>query len=890
MKKYISLLCLSLLPVLGMKVSAQIYCDEFDPLTFQHTNSVWDWRDNTPSNWQAYYKVKPGFNTFVGNQLPFPFRPQSGQPSPNVSHLNVFTSGFDHEPSDGWELVFKNFGGNSFVEAVENPTFVLYNRFKGILRVFIWLTVDQTNLLNEAGVEIQFNRQDAAAPIGSGLFSLVPSPVQSLQATIKSGFSATPNSYSNSQGGEWLFADVPMAYDPCTCNYSQSPTGAIQANVSIIRTSGRLGQNSTFTTTDMNGQTEPIDSSGYKSFASAASSIEKGTKFLKSTLGLFAEVNKQTGKTTVEPIAGDSSYVIKTTQPIKLPTWIKVLPYVGDVFVVLDALVTGGQNDNVSSAQTATPTKVSFSGDMGLTGPILPMDFYNPGSKHNDASFVPNPDQKLVPVYDHVLGIFNLLETPVLEWTSYSHSTGGNNLSCTGGVNGQLVPFEFPEIRQYHLKHPIKYVINPASELELVSLDASIVYEIGNNPLDESIPVNGHVKTGSKKLAFYGPVSLVKSPATIGYPRQLANSGIELDIWPKANPADPNSSGINDMRKLVYSTGFYPATCLQQQSILLAFPLGNGHFAPLSFQPVFRLKIRAVFKRTDQDADEDTEAVVWMASFDVDIEPNQTSGGQNYYLNGPQASINHNCIDSEDGPQYLSDYFVSQLNSTTSSQSGFFPMGTNGLPLDLSFEGAVIEFSQEALRSISVVNSLVRSELIPPPPNRDPEEFILGPPIILRAGNSVDISYGPGSSSIYEDVTVEIGLPSRFQECDDLPLLSPVSWSDVNAFCQNPTKYNPNIARLADMTVDSIPSIPLSAFPNPFTSELLVRYELAQEAEASIVLIDMMGRTVQEILPGNHRKAGPHEMQVDLSELPAGMYTLVMQAGDTRQTLKVIRQ
>ena len=31
-------------------------------------------------------------------------------------------------------------------------------------------------------------------------------------------------------------------------------------------------------------------------------------------------------------------------------------------------------------------------------------------------------------------------------------------------------------------------------------------------------------------------------------------------------------------------------------------------------------------------------------------------------------------------------------------------------------------------------------------------------------------------------------------------------------------------------------------------------------------------------------------MPLNLSELPAGMYTLVMQAGATRQTLKVIRQ
>lgn len=62
------------------------------------------------------------------------------------------------------------------------------------------------------------------------------------------------------------------------------------------------------------------------------------------------------------------------------------------------------------------------------------------------------------------------------------------------------------------------------------------------------------------------------------------------------------------------------------------------------------------------------------------------------------------------------------------------------------------------------------------------------------------------------------------------------------------------------------------------------------EAEVRLWLVDLMGRPVRELQSMRHRKAGTHEWETDLSELAAGIYTVILEAGTSRQTVKVIKQ
>jgi hypothetical protein len=160
-----------------------------------------------------------------------------------------------------------------------------------------------------------------------------------------------------------------------------------------------------------------------------------------------------------------------------------------------------------------------------------------------------------------------------------------------------------------------------------------------------------------------------------------------------------------------------------------------------------------------------------------------------------------------------------------------------------------------------------------------------GDDLRIVAGGGVIVSPGV---EISPGVTLESGLPPIV--CSTL--IAPIK--NLGSFCTNGT-YEANFMprrpapNMIDKPIAEAMNLPLTAQPNPFTDELTLAYELPAEAQVQIVLVDLMGRPVREILPGNHRKAGPHEMTIDLSELAAGLYTLVMQAGETRQTLKVIK-
>lgn len=46
----------------------------------------------------------------------------------------------DYEPANGWVLVQRDFGKTSPLMAVDYPYFVLYNKFSGILRIFVAIT------------------------------------------------------------------------------------------------------------------------------------------------------------------------------------------------------------------------------------------------------------------------------------------------------------------------------------------------------------------------------------------------------------------------------------------------------------------------------------------------------------------------------------------------------------------------------------------------------------------------------------------------------------------------------------------------------------------------------------------------------------------------------
>ena len=79
------------------------------------------------------------------------------------------------------------------------------------------------------------------------------------------------------------------------------------------------------------------------------------------------------------------------------------------------------------------------------------------------------------------------------------------------------------------------------------------------------------------------------------------------------------------------------------------------------------------------------------------------------------------------------------------------------------------------------------------------------------------------------------------------------------------------------------------AFPNPATGQALIGYSLRETTNVTFTVTDLLGRTVRTISQGR-TLAGDHTLQLDVQNLPAGVYVYSLQAGSTKLSRKLIVQ
>ncbi|MBU1651489.1 T9SS type A sorting domain-containing protein [bacterium] len=79
----------------------------------------------------------------------------------------------------------------------------------------------------------------------------------------------------------------------------------------------------------------------------------------------------------------------------------------------------------------------------------------------------------------------------------------------------------------------------------------------------------------------------------------------------------------------------------------------------------------------------------------------------------------------------------------------------------------------------------------------------------------------------------------------------------------------------------------MSAAPNPFNPETVIRFDLPEAKITSVAVYDVNGRLVDNLVDG-FRSAGSHEITVDASAWPSGVYFARLQSGDIQQTQKLL--
>lgn len=786
-----------------------IRTDPYDPINIQNwqRTNTFNWIDPNPEAFSFWEEYCLNSSTIPSTHLKTPFSQDDN------SVINHFLTSQDKYPQDGWELIKYDMGftsaGIPSGASVDYPYLVLYNRFTGILRVFIAFS-ETNSTFSVAEIALLFGGGGTSQPMSSNLDLSTAFTANQEGITSLTDFVTTPRFVAASRyldgPGRWLYADFPMMYDPCVCSYGSkmkfevrliSTAEITMSSISsgVILPDEDILKSSTNTYEDDDSQYswgwEDIVGFNNDAVQKPAKTYKDMGAFTKSVFdaieksGLtFAE--KQQKKLDLEDLKDAMEL------PAFLKDGLKAIPYVSSAITLLDFFVGAGKESSGPQDVIIQPMAIEFNskfkGTINSSSLKKEITFNTPGGN------IISSTSADYPYYNEAMGIFHLKETPELQ--------------SSQGI-------EFITESQTEMVDPFGH--NPFKPIDPPLLDP-----------------NGNPKVLFKKYSYKLDQDieyLVNPAAEFTDNSEVMAAFLVVATEPGTNLAAGVGHRDGDLFNLVsegkgfYRTAFVPLSCIN--GMTLDFAIDEGSDIQIY------LWVLANFERGDIYADASTQNVLWQGRFAVDISNNVA----NFNDDSPFRGVQENYVFTN-GSYFLSDP-VSAYNQIT-IQAG----------VTLS----------------------------------------AGSPVTIRAGENITILPG---ATISPNITLELGYPNGCGPIEYSPTLP----ATLSSFCSSST-YNSNdrLTRLSREVENdhenkgSFFSLPLTAQPNPFTDELTLSYELPAEAQVQMQLVDMIGRPVRQILPTSHRKAGQHEIQANLNDLASGMYTVILQVGEMRQTVKVIKR
>lgn len=99
-------------------------------------------------------------------------------------------------------------------------------------------------------------------------------------------------------------------------------------------------------------------------------------------------------------------------------------------------------------------------------------------------------------------------------------------------------------------------------------------------------------------------------------------------------------------------------------------------------------------------------------------------------------------------------------------------------------------------------------------------------------------------------------------------------------------------ARTASSETDTPAELPFSVqiYPNPTNDYATLHLTLPEDGEAAALLMDPRGQVAKQVFPRRDLPAGEHLFDLDMSDLPPGMYLLSVQTGQGKLSVRVVKQ
>ena len=453
------------------------------------------WQDD---DWHLFYKISAGSN--LDERMDSPFFMGNGNTE------NIAADGnSDFNPQDGWELVFINLGGEEggAVQYVANPTIILYNKYKSVLRVMLYVTqlFSETGGKDAASVRLAFSGGFQSAALAHH-----ETATKALDNFKKNVVLSGVNDFP-SNSNQWLTADFPIAYDPCTCQNTQDlrlKVDAVLYNKGIvdIRIDPIPGT----------PETKEDKSSNVLS-AVAASFTDSGGGALAGAIKSYEKADKAVDEMEkwAEQLFPDTSLKIKVSDELQeigegVGAFSKFLSQVGPfssaAMGLFDFFINGGSSTGKSFQPVAIVNSMKASGSITFSSIKNLNTFDVPGAMRGSTV-------NEYAIYNNTMGIMNLVETPEVEET-FVRTSGSGQAVWTYAVH-------------HRLTNPIKYAVNPASGLRLKDIKAAFVYT-GTPPESDSPYASNLVQEGKDYRTnyfslgclpdqYFVPVYLTRRPA-----------------------------------------------------------------------------------------------------------------------------------------------------------------------------------------------------------------------------------------------------------------------------------------------------------------------------------------------------------------------------------------
>ena len=828
--------------------------DQF--LTTAPTVNSWDWRGTpatptTPANtnWQIRYINTSGQITPLSIKSPF-F---------DTRNENTFPIAFlaekDYQPTDGWELIAKNVGTLDTTDDDEpsnSPYVILYNKNTARLRVFL-LIVQLFSEVGSAGkyqpggfITVQL-KDDQGIPYQSNLLTTNTSPMLPLDKFERNLNMVMVNSFTSATP-YWLYTDVPVAYDPCTC---------LNKGILLIKGSINLGANINLEIHSV-PQTSPIDANGntndkgfLKGF-SALSNSANASKFIKGgfEVGKTSEDNISKLQESITNLVGlDLEASKKTKLDADLKSikdaiggglgWLKLVPEAGaavsSIVSLIDYFTSGGD-----SSPGASPSGVVIMNDFKATGTIT-----SEAQKTSVAVALPGSDQSLLdnslkPIYNNTLGIFNLLRTPEVSKGQFNNPKvviSNSYVLCGLTEPYMMSVYDYKYTSDVYFKlqpnvlnEAISYVVNPAINADMELSDIKVAIQIAG--IEKSEGGNMISETKTKVTLANGTVATTDLYRTEYYPIGQAD-GLVAHV--KAVTRERQE--------------------LEDYSVDFCNLRSNDYV----FSPQVTIKIVARIKRKNTTKPE--EDIIFIATYPVKYR--QTPMAQRPSISNPDLSdiVLRGSIDMARGFNGLYGYpdFIMIRQKNIFLENGRIFAGVGGTP----FGPYPLSILTQAY-SITMTNNNPNDELV----------------IETTAG---DIVF----------------------EAKNTAYQAPVSPANVFAFCNTDYKNNNTRNTASAKTVETQAETPkdtpvaspkstqlLSIYPNPTTGEATITYEVDKEGSSvSIYLTNNLGIRVMEVSNEVSQAQGTHNVRIDTRNLSAGVYfyTLVLNGVAHTERLVVIK-